>query len=96
MCACVDGTVAIYDLVNRKLMARSPKGHCDMATRAMLLGSQTVVSVGGDGCIMYWKLSQTLIEQMTSLFVSSCMGDRKSNNTVLSEAAPRQGESNPP
>ncbi|GIL94985.1 hypothetical protein Vretimale_1100 [Volvox reticuliferus] len=64
ICSCADGSVAIYDVDAGTLMARG-SGHSDVCTGAVLLEDHRgLVTVGGDGCALLWRLSSRLAQHM--------------------------------
>ncbi|GLI61045.1 hypothetical protein VaNZ11_003198, partial [Volvox africanus] len=64
ICSCADGSVAVYDVDAGALMARG-SGHSDVCTGAVLLEDHRgLVTVGGDGCALLWRLSPRLAQHM--------------------------------
>ncbi|GIL68031.1 hypothetical protein Vafri_21318 [Volvox africanus] len=64
ICSCADGSVAVYDVDAGALMARG-SGHSDVCTGAVLLEDHRgLVTVGGDGCALLWRLSSRLAQHM--------------------------------
>ncbi|KAG2501853.1 hypothetical protein HYH03_000351 [Edaphochlamys debaryana] len=64
VCSCADGAVAVYDLDSGQLLARGA-GHGDVATSAVLLEDyRGLMSVGGDGCCLLWRLGSRLARRM--------------------------------
>ncbi|PNH12931.1 Mitogen-activated protein kinase-binding protein 1 [Tetrabaena socialis] len=64
VCSCADGAVAIYDLDAACLVARAA-GHGDVCTGAVLLEDyRGLITVGGDGCALLWRLTPRLARRM--------------------------------
>ncbi len=62
--SCSDGGVAVYDLEAGRLVARG-SGHGDVCTGALLLEDHRgLVTVGGDGCALMWRLTTPLARRM--------------------------------
>ncbi|EFJ44958.1 hypothetical protein VOLCADRAFT_64141, partial [Volvox carteri f. nagariensis] len=64
ICSCADGSVAVYDVDAGVLLARG-SGHSDVCTGAVLLEDHRgLVTVGGDGCALLWRLTPRLAQRM--------------------------------
>ncbi|KXZ55391.1 hypothetical protein GPECTOR_3g517 [Gonium pectorale] len=64
VCSCADGGVAVYDVDSGRLVARG-SGHSEVCTGAALLEDHRgLVTVGGDGCALLWRLPAGLSRRM--------------------------------
>ncbi|GLC59459.1 hypothetical protein PLESTB_001489800 [Pleodorina starrii] len=64
ICSCADGSVAVYDVDTGSLLARG-SGHAEMCTGAVLLEDHRgLVTVGGDGCALLWRLTPRLVQRL--------------------------------
>ncbi|KAG1652391.1 hypothetical protein FOA52_010219 [Chlamydomonas sp. UWO 241] len=67
--ACGDGSVAAYDVgvAGGRLLARASGGHSSPATSVSLSASSgRLVTTGGDGCVMQWRLPENLGNRIAS------------------------------
>ncbi|KAG2448626.1 hypothetical protein HYH02_006514 [Chlamydomonas schloesseri] len=70
VCGCSDGAVALYDLEAGQLVGRGAPAHGDVCTGAVLLEDyRGLVTVGGDGCALLWRLTPKLAQRMHSAAV---------------------------
>ncbi|KAF6266674.1 hypothetical protein COO60DRAFT_8922 [Scenedesmus sp. NREL 46B-D3] len=64
ICCHVDGCLRLYHLASGQLLWRA-WGHSEMVAAAMLSSDLTkLVSVGGDGCVIVWKLPEQLVQEV--------------------------------
>ncbi len=68
-CSAFDKTLNLFDFFSGELLAQVT-GHSEVVTGVRFsLDGRHIISIGGDGCIMVWKLSDSLVTAMQDRLV---------------------------
>ena len=68
-CAAFDKTISIFDFFSGEMMAQVT-GHSEVVTSVKFsLDGRHIISTGGDGCVMVWKLADSLVQAMQDRLV---------------------------
>lgn len=78
-----DKMIGIYDFFSGELIAQT-SGHSELVTSVKFSpDGQYLVSIGGDSCIMMWKLSSVLVQAMQERLIELFSNAQKKNTKVV-------------
>jgi len=91
VCCHADGCMRLYHLASGQLLWRA-WGHGDIVCGAIITSDFTrLVSVGGDGCIIVWKLPEQLVAEITAaVSPSAAANQHNSGDCQLQQQAQQQ------
>lgn len=96
-CCAFDKTISLLDFFSGDLIAQV-SGHSELITGVRFSpDGRHIISIGGDGCIMQWRLGESLVKAMQDrLMELYSTAQRRQQKAILKHTMSIQGTPAPP
>lgn len=95
ICCHSDGCIRMYDLETGHLRWRAWGHASHVAAAAVSPDLSRLVSVGGDGCVVVWKLPDSLVEQLQAAVAAVASAKEQAGSLPSPQQPPKQQAASP-